>query len=83
MRRRSLTYIKANTCNTIDDVTGMVVKLDQTSTRWDGVQCTQRNMEQRQPQDFPPFPLPTTSYSDARSDVPMPTAPPPNWNALP
>jgi len=83
MHRRSLTSIKANTCNTIDDVTGMVVKLDQTSTRWDGIQCTERNMEPRQPQDFLPSPRPAQAYSYARPDVPMPTATPPDWNALP
>jgi hypothetical protein len=80
------TYFARGTCNTIDDVTGLVVKLDQTFTRWDSVQCTKENYEERQPQDFPPFPKPQKTYVIARSDIeePAPTAynPANGWSAL-
>ncbi len=78
MRYRVLTRFKKGTCNTIDDVTGLAVKLDQTSKRWDNVQCTELNMEPRQPQDFPVFPRPPAVYIDARPDVQMPSVTPYN-----
>lgn len=67
--KTGFTRFKRHTCNTIDDVTGLVVKLDQTSKRWDNVQCTWENMEPRQPQDFPVFPRPPVVYIDARPDT--------------
>ena len=63
------TRFARGTCNTIDDVTGLIVKLNQTSKRWDNVQCTWENMEPRQPQDFPVVPRPQTVYIDARPDT--------------
>jgi hypothetical protein len=63
------TRFARGTCNTIDDVTGLIVKLNQTSKRWDNVQCTWENMEPRQPQDFPVTPRPQTVYIDARPDT--------------
>lgn len=65
----SATKFKKGTCNTIDDVTGLIEKLDNTSKRWDGVQCTELNMEPRQPQDFPVTPRPPVIYIDARPDT--------------
>ena len=67
--RFAKTHIKRGTCNTIDDVTGFIVKLDQTSKRWDNVQTTKLNMEPRQPQDFPVSPRPPKIYIDARPDT--------------
>lgn len=54
------------TSNTIDDVTGMKVKLSETVTRWDGYQVTQANNEERQPQDFPVTPRPPRVYPRSR-----------------
>lgn len=70
MRQRGTgTRFKKGTCNTIDDVTGMIEKLDNTSKRWDNIQCTELNMEPRQPQDFPVTPRPPKVYIDARPDT--------------
>jgi hypothetical protein len=63
------TRFKSGTCNTIDDVTGLIEKLSNTSKRWDGIQCTELNMEPRQPQDFPVMPRPPKVYIDARPDT--------------
>jgi len=83
---RPRTRFARKTCNTIDDVTGLIVKLDQTATRWDGVQCTKENYEERQPQDFPPFPKPQKTYVIARSDIVEPSVTPYNpatgWETL-
>lgn len=67
---------KEKTCNTIDDVTGMIVKLSETSKRWDGIRCTELNWETRQPQDFAVTPKPIKVYQDSRADIaePVPTA---------
>ena len=73
-------YIKRRTCNTIDDVTGEIVKLDETSTRWDYAQVTWLNFEPRQPQDFPGYPVPPKVYNEARSDIIEPPVPPFNPN---
>ena len=54
------------TSNTIDDVTGMKVKLSETVTRWDGYQVTPDNDEPRHPQDFPVTPRPPAVYPRAR-----------------
>lgn len=82
--RGSMTRFVHGTCNTIDDVTGMVVKLNRTSKRWDGVQCTDLNMEPRQPQDFPVSPRPPRVYIDARPDTqpatPTPYNPANGWS---
>lgn len=66
--KKQTRFVKG-TCNTIDDVTGLIVKLSDTSKRWDNVQCTDLNMEPRQPQDFPVFPEPPKVYIDARPDT--------------
>lgn len=80
--RGSQTRFKPRTCNTIDDVTGLIEKLSNTHKRWDNIQCTQLNMEPRQPQDFPVIPLPPKVYVEARPDVtmPVPTAYTPGGN---
>lgn len=74
---KSNNYFKPGTCNTIDDVTGFKVKLDQTSRRWDGYQVTKLNYEERQPQDFPVTPRAQTVYADSRSEQFNPAPPEP------
>lgn len=66
---RELNKFVWSTCNTIDDVTGMKVKLKDTRTRWDHIQTTKLNYEERQPQDFPVTPLPQRVYIDSRSQA--------------
>lgn len=76
-----------NTCDTVDDVTGAKVKLDQTRLRWDSVRVTDINFENRQPQDFAVYPRPSFSYVEARSDrqdpTPVPYNPANGWNPTP
>ncbi len=76
-------YFKFGTCNTIDDVTDLKVKLDSTSKRWDGTQTGPKNWEPRQPQDFPVTPRPNRVYGNARTDradpVPDPLTLDDNW----
>jgi len=67
-RYKSNNYFKPGTCNTIDDVTGFKVKLSNTSRRWDGIQTTPDNWEERQPQDFPVTPRPQKTYTNSRGD---------------
>jgi len=67
---------KWNTCNTIDDVTGMKVKQDKTFKRWDGIQTTRENFEQRQPQDFPVTPRAQRVFIESRSENPDPEVTP-------
>jgi len=75
-----------NTCNTIDDVTGMKVKLNKTRRRWDGVVTTKLNYEERQPQDFPVTPRPPRVFIEARPNdtvaVPTPFDPSTGWDNL-
>lgn len=79
-------YWEPNTCNTIDDVTGIKVKLKDTRTRWDNIQTTDLNFEQRQPQDYPVIPRPQKVYMKARSapadPVPVPYDPATGWSDL-
>ena len=85
-RAPQINYFKAKTCNTIDDVTGMKVKLSQTSKRWDGVVTTKLNMEERQPQDHPVTPVPQHVYRQARfqrgTEEPTPFDPGAGWGDL-
>ena len=66
-----------------DDRTGFPQRADKTRKEWTGLRVDENVWEPRQPQDFLPAPQPSRSYSFARSDIPMPTASPPDWNALP
>lgn len=79
-RYRNLTRFEYNTCNTIDDVTGAIEKLSHTHRRWDGIRCTELNLEPRQPQDFAVFPRPVRVYPEARADIAMPVPTPYNPN---
>lgn len=85
-RAPQINYFKRHTCNTIDDVTGMKVKLSETFKRWDGVVTTKLNMEERQPQDFPVTPVPQHVYREARfqldAEVPTPFDPADGWADL-
>ena len=67
-RYRSSDHFTFGTCNTIDDVTGLKVKLSDTQKRWDGIVTTAANFENRQPQDFPVTPRPNRVYVDARTE---------------
>lgn len=72
----------AGTCNTICDVTGFKVKLNQVRKRWDGMMVIPEAWEPRQPQDFPVTPQKQKVYKEARfeADAPLPPAfNPNNW----
>ncbi len=75
-RYRSSNRFEFNTANTIDDVTGLKVKLSETMNRWDGVVTTPENFEPRQPQDYPVTPRPSRSYIESRGDQSEPTVTP-------
>ena len=75
-KHRLLDKFVFGTCNTIDDVTGMKVKLNKTFTRWDGVVTTKLNNEPRQPQDKAVTPRPQRVYREARSEQPDPAVTP-------
>jgi len=88
-RRRSRSntdYFAPHTCNTIDDVTGLKVKLKDTKVRWDNARVTDLNFENRQPQDFPVTPRPQKVYIDTSSEgsmaAPTPYDPANGWNDL-
>ncbi len=53
--------------NTIDDVSGMKVKLSSTLKRWEGF-YTRDGYHPRQPQDFPVVPQKQVVYENARSE---------------
>lgn len=86
-RYRETARFEFNTCNTVDDVTGAITKLNNTRKRWDGVRVTDLNYEDRQPQDFAVFPRPSVAYIDSRSDrqdpTPVPYNPANGWNPTP
>ncbi len=68
---------EGGTCNTIDDETGLKVKMNQVRKRWDGMYVTEDNYEERQPQDFPRVPRTPhvfTNFRDQPEDIPY-TAP--------
>lgn len=79
-----MTRFVPKTCNTIDDVTGMKVKLCDTYLRWDGARVTKENYEERQPQDFPVTPRPQKVYIGAKSEAshsaPTPYDPNDGWS---
>ena len=64
-------YFENGTCNTIDDETGLKVKLSQVRKRWDGMYVTAENWEERQPQDFPVIPRTPKVYTNFRSNPPI------------
>jgi len=73
---RSFTYFDGNTCNTICDVTGFKVKLNETKKRWDGYFTIPQAWHPRQPQDFQITPQPQRTYPNSRFEnenaVPLP-----------
>jgi hypothetical protein len=71
MTRHSSDYYQPGTCNTIDDETGLKVKMSDVRKRWDGAYVTDENWEERQPQDFPVIPSPSRVFQNSRSAPPI------------
>lgn len=66
-RSKPVSYFKHGTCNTVDDRSGFVEKMDEAEKEWSGLYVSHDQIEQRQPQDFPVTPRPPRVYAEART----------------
>ncbi len=69
---RSLSYFEPGTCNTIDDISGMKVKMSQVRQQWNGFRTVPELFNYRQPQDFPIIPSPVRTFPGSRTEPPAP-----------
>ena len=77
-----LTTFDAGTCNTIDDETGLKVKLSEVRKRWNGMFVTEENWEPRQPQDFPRVPRTSKVFKNVRGEPDIISYTPPDKSTL-
>lgn len=70
-RYRKLNRFVPFASNTVDDFTGFLKKSTEVVRQWDGLYGVPEAVSIRQPQDFPPNIIPTTTYPNTRFEYPI------------
>lgn len=68
---RKLNRFQPFASNTVCDFTGFLKKSTEVTRQWDGLYGIPEAVSIRQPQDFPPNIIPTTTYPNTRFEYPI------------